>query len=117
MNDVIEQTGSKRLTFRVASLIFGVLSLVLPAACFTAQSRAFDQWAATQGGRVCGMPMLAALFLSIAIMFVLSLIAAILAIVSYRRLVRPRPFKRRAELALFLLPVSASIAWLLLFIM
>lgn len=118
MTDAIKRPATKRLTCRAASLILGALSLVLPAVYFTMQSRAFDQWAAAQDGPVCGMPMLAALLLSVAAMFVLSLIAAILAAISYRRLARPRPLRRRAELMLLLLlPVSAGVACLLFFMM
>jgi amino acid transporter len=117
MNDAVKQPATRRLTCRSASLILGALSIVFPAAYFTMQSRAFAQWAATQDGPVCGMPMLAVLFLSVALMFVLALIAALLALVSYRRLPRPRPLRRRAELILLLLPMAASLAWLLLFMM
>ncbi|WP_266156513.1 hypothetical protein [Dyella silvatica] len=88
MNDAIKRPASRRLTYRSASLILGALSVVFPAAYFTMQSRAFAQWAAAQDGPVCGMPMLAALFLSVALMFVLALLAALWALLSYRRLPR-----------------------------
>ncbi len=85
---------------------FAIAAIVLPATLYWFQLYRFKQWADShEGDYVCGMPLMAAAFLSAAILGLLSFIAAILGSLHYKELSRPRTIAQRAEFILVLLPL------------
>jgi len=96
------------MTFRSCSIAMLVLSVLAPAAYVTYFSWRFSQWAETQDGGVCGMPLLGAWGLGLLAMCFLSLVALGLGVVSFVRLPAPRPRRRLAELLLLALPLLVA---------
>lgn len=101
------------------SWVLGLCSILLPATMFAYYARDFSKTtAASTATYVCGMPLLSAMMLCLAIALVLSLAALVLALTSFRRLERPRPLTRLIEAIAvggvsIVLPLAALTAWLL----
>lgn len=94
---------------RAASWLIGASSLLLPAAYYFWRLHVFQRWVAQQDGAACGMPMLAAVFLSLLASALLSLVATALNGLAWRRQPPPRSTWRGLELCLLGLPcVSAA---------
>lgn len=96
------------MTLRVCSIAMLALSVLAPGAYVAIFSWRFSQWAETQDGGVCGMPLLGAWGLGLLVMCVLSLVALGLGLVSFARLPAPRPRRRLAELLLLALPLLVA---------
>jgi hypothetical protein len=109
---------TKNMTLRSCSLAVLVLSLLGPIAYVSYFSWRFNQWAETQHGGVCGMPLLGSWGLGLLAMGALSLVAAGLGIAAFVRLPAPRPRRRLVELLLLALPfllassvIVAAVLW------
>lgn len=89
---------------RTTSWLIGASSLLLPAAYYFWRLNAFQRWVAQQDGAACGMPMLAAVVLSLAAGALLSIIAAALNGLALRRQTGPRSKLRLLEPFLLSLP-------------
>ncbi len=99
-----------RVTLRSASCFIGLASLLVPATYVFVQGRAFEAWSKTQGGVVCGMPLLAIWFLALVASALLSILAVL---VNYASLVRQRGASSPArfiELGVLALPFLVAVA-------
>ena len=92
-------------TTRGWSRLLGVVAVALPAAFYAQQLLAFSRWAKSQEGFVCGMPLMAAMFLAVLSSAFLSFLALAVGLAGYRDLPTPRPRQRVLELGLVGLPV------------
>ena len=106
------------MTFRSCSFVVLALSVLAPVAYVSYFSWRFNQWAETQHGGVCGMPLLGAWGLGLLVMGFLSLVAVGLGITAFARLSAPRPRRRLLELLLLALPflvassvIVAAVLW------
>lgn len=95
---------------RTTSLFLGFLSLVGPSTWAYIQSGIVAEGMERQQGWVCGTPLLGIFFLAAAITAVLSIVAFTFGMVAFKRLSSPRPFARKLELAVLLLPLCLAIA-------
>ena len=91
-------------TTRGWSLLLGALAVVLPSAFYTWQAVQFSRWADAQEGYVCGMPLMAAVFLAVLLSALLSFLAFAVGLTGYRDLPKPRSRLRAVELVLVGLP-------------
>ncbi|MGQ4659545.1 hypothetical protein [Lysobacter sp. F6437] len=96
--------------WRIASLILGAMSVLIPASFFAYMRAEFLQPDPSRGAEFCGMPLLGALLLSLVVCFVLSMIAVVIGAVSYSRLASPRSLSRRLELFAIGLPALVMLA-------
>ena len=102
---------------RVSSLVLGTLSFIIPPSLVFYFYWRFETWAATQGGAVCGMPILAAFALGALSAAILSGLGLVLGTRAFLQIPRPRPLRRVAELVVVGLPVLAVVLiWLALVI-
>ena len=101
---------------RKVSWAIGASSVLLPVLFGAVQLRAFESWAASRGGVVCGMPIIAIVFLVLAGASGLSLAAVAVGVVAYRREASPRSPLRKAEVVVLSLPLVTGISSVLLFI-
>ncbi len=86
------------MKLRKASWVLGVAAIVLPAAYLWRESAAFEAWAKTQSGGVCGNPLIAMFMISLLACALLSAAAALLNGWSYRKEQVKRSWLRRLEL-------------------
>ena len=93
------------MNLRRASWIVGAAAVVLPAGYAFVQIRAFDEWAAKQGGVACGMPVVAILLLAVVAAATCSLLAVVLGVVAWRRQPGPRTLRRMGEIVLLAAPL------------
>ncbi|WP_369941503.1 hypothetical protein [Xanthomonas medicagonis] len=96
------------MKLRSCSIALSVLSLLAPGAYIAYSSWRFQQWAETQTGGVCGMPLLAVWALGVLAMCVLSVAALGLGMTSFVRLPAPRPRRRLVELVVLALPLIGA---------
>jgi hypothetical protein len=83
---------------RPASWLLGLCSILLPAAMFAYYRAVFSNAAAAAPDPyICGLPLLGAMVLCLALAVVLSLAALMLALADCFRLPRPRPARRWLE--------------------
>jgi hypothetical protein len=97
-----------QMKLRSCSIALSVLSLLAPGAYVAYSSWRFQQWAETQTGGVCGMPLPAVWALGLLAMCVLSLAALGLGVASFMRLPAPRPRRRLIELFVLALPPTGA---------
>ena len=93
------------------------LSVLVPSAYVLYFSWRFNQWAATQHGGVCGMPLLGAWGLGLLVMGFLSLVAVGLGIASFVRISSPRPRRRIAELIVLAIPLAVASTLIVAFLL
>ncbi|MGH8073149.1 MAG: hypothetical protein ACREO4_03635 [Lysobacter sp.] len=96
--------------WRVASLILGAMSVLIPAVYLACVRAGLPQPDPSTGTGFCGMPLLGALLLSLVVCFVLSLVAVIIGTVGYSRLEASRSLSRRLELCVIGLPTLLMLA-------
>ena len=96
------------MTLRSCSLAILALSVLAPTAYVSYFSWRFNQWADTQHGGVCGMPLIGIWGLGALVTVFLSLTALGLGIAAFVRLPTPKPRRRVAELLLLALPFLMS---------
>jgi|GEM_PF-1820181 hypothetical protein len=96
------------MKLRSCSIALSVLSLLAPGAYIAYSSWRFQQWAETQTGGVCGMPLLAVWAIGLLAMCVLSVAALGLGVASFVRLPAPRPRRRLMELVVLALPLIGA---------
>lgn len=101
---------------RKTSWALGVASILLPLAFAILQLKSFKEWAAAQGGMVCGMPVLGILFVALVGYAVLSLAATGTSVLAYRRDSSARALARKAEVLVLSAPLVASGVLMLLFV-
>jgi hypothetical protein len=89
---------------RRASIILTAASVVIPFAWAYFVTSALSREADGKGVYVCGLPVLANFILASLACVIMSATAFILGALAYRRLPRPRPRLRLAELAALALP-------------
>ena len=92
---------------RSSSWVVAIASILVPGLLLVYQLTQFERWAETQGGHLCGMPVLAAWILAITLSAILSSVASGLNGVHLWRS-RPVAPKRYAELAVVALPAVAG---------
>lgn len=95
----------QRSRLRLTSWFLGAAAVAVPGAFLQYQIAQFDAWASTQGGVVCGMPLLAAWAVAGLLCCALSLIASVLNGIHLYRSTTTSAW-RRAELALTLAPAA-----------
>jgi len=93
----------QRSRLRGTSWLLGTAAIVVPGAFLQYQLARFDDWAKTQAGGVCGMPVVAIWLLAGLLCVALSLSASVLNGIHLYRSTAPSA-GRRAELALVLAP-------------
>jgi len=98
-----------QLTLRSTSRLVGVASLLLPAGYVVVQQNAFEAWAKTQEGGVCGMPLLAIWFMAFAASGLLSVVAVLLNYADLRRHRSGGAAMRFVELGVLALPTLAVV--------
>lgn len=88
--------GTRRLphTLRHWSWVLGALALVLPVSLYIWRATEFTRWADAQSGYVCGMPLLGFMMQSLLLSGLLSGVAMVMGLVSFRRM--PEPTVRRS---------------------
>ena len=90
---------------RRASIVLAMGSVVVPFAWAYFATTALYQNAAANGVYICGLPALATFNLSSFACVITSASAALVGFVAYRRLPRPRPERRLAEVTALALPL------------
>ena len=101
----MRMTGGVSKT-RAASWALALASIAVPVALYLRQVHQFEQFAASREGYTCGMPLLAAMMISIIVGVLLSLVASSAGLIDYRDLPRPRATLRKVEL------LAVSIVWI-----
>lgn len=96
--------------WRIASLSLSAMSVLAPALFFAYTRAEFLHPDPSRDAAFCGMPLLGALLLSLAVCFSLSLLAVVIGTAGYVKLVAPRPLSRRLELALIGSPALMMLA-------
>jgi hypothetical protein len=90
---------------RRASWIVGAAAVVLPGGFWYLQRRHFDAWAAQQQGFVCGVGIFAVMIMAMFLAAVMSLVAAGLGVLAYRRQPDSRTAWRVGEILLLATPL------------
>ena len=98
---------------RTLSWVVSAASLVLPAAYYLYSLQGFRRWVEQSDGPTCGMPMLAAVMLSVSGAALLSLVATALNVQAWRRQNLPITKLRWLEWGLLSLPWMATVGWVL----
>jgi hypothetical protein len=89
---------------RRASIILAIASVVVPFAWAYLVTTALYREAASKHVYVCGLPALANFILASLACVIMSAVAYVIGLISYRRLPSPRPRHRLMELGVLTLP-------------
>jgi hypothetical protein len=90
---------------RRTSIILGLASVIVPAVCAYFATTALYRQAEGEGVYVCGLPALGIFLLASLVCVLVSIAALCVGLIAYRRLPRPRPRRRLAELVALALPL------------